>query len=219
MSNILSKIVKVDFPDNQYYKTKTPKKQIVLHHTVSGRGVNGDVNYWLSSTSRIATHLIIDWKGVPHQCFSSSYWGHHLGVKSYIFKKLGLPSINTKLNKETISIEIDSYGGLIKDGEKWKNVYGGTISNDRVYEYPEGYRGYYAFEKYTDEQINTIKELLIFWNNRYGISLKYNENMWDVNKDALSGKGGVWSHTSYRPDKSDCHPQQELIDMLKSLDV
>ena len=41
--------------------------------------------------------------------------------------------------------------------------------------------------------------------------------MWDVSKNALTGKPGVWSHTSYRFDKSDIHPQQEVIDMLKSL--
>jgi len=45
----------------------------------------------------------------------------------------------------------------------------------------------------------------------------YNGNMWDVNEDALNGEPGVWTHVSYRSDKSDCHPQPELIDVLKSL--
>ena len=39
----------------------------------------------------------------------------------------------------------------------------------------------------------------------------------DYNKsdEAKSGTPGVWSHTSFRPDKSDVHPQPELIQMLK----
>jgi hypothetical protein len=34
---------------------------------------------------------------------------------------------------------------------------------------------------------------------------------------ALSGTPGVWTHVSYRADKSDCHPQIELINALKEL--
>jgi hypothetical protein len=41
--------------------------------------------------------------------------------------------------------------------------------------------------------------------------------MFDVSKEALSGESGIWSHTSFRSDKSDIHPQGELIKMLKSL--
>jgi hypothetical protein len=41
--------------------------------------------------------------------------------------------------------------------------------------------------------------------------------MWEVNKDAMSGKAGVWAHVSCRKDKVDVFPQPELIDMLKSL--
>jgi len=73
------------------------------------------------------------------------------------------------------------------------------------------------FEKYTDKQILAVRQLLVYWKSRYGIPLTYNDAMWDVNNDALNGKGGVWTHVSYRSDKSDCHPQPELIAMLKSL--
>ena len=41
--------------------------------------------------------------------------------------------------------------------------------------------------------------------------------MWEVSAEALKGKQGVWSHTSFRFDKSDIHPQPEIIEMLKSL--
>jgi len=57
----------------------------------------------------------------------------------------------------------------------------------------------------------------VFWNEKYKIPLDYNPTMFDVSQEALSGKAGIWSHTSFRKDKSDIHPQPELIQMLKSL--
>jgi hypothetical protein len=62
-----------------------------------------------------------------------------------------------------------------------------------------------------------VRKLLIFWNERYGIPLDYNQDMWALSSKALSGQDGVWTHVSFREDKSDCHPQPELIEMLKSL--
>lgn len=215
----LKKIIQVDFSTDQYYRQQTSKKQIVLHHTVSGQGAKGDLNWWLSTSSRIATHIVVDWEGKIYQCYSSKYWAHHLGVKS---------SNNVALNKGSIGIEIDSWGGLVRhnrqwypakwDGEKKKmvaNVNVAPITNVQVY--PEGFRGFYAFEKYTDAQLLAVRKLLVYWKSRYGIPLHYNSSMWDVSDDALKGKKGVWTHVSYRKDKSDCHPQPELISMLKSL--
>lgn len=224
----LSKITQVDFPDSQYYRHQTPKKQVVLHHTVSGQGVNGDINWWLKTSSRIATHMIIDWEGKIHQCYSSKYWAHHLGVKSKFINFRGTKKSNTSLNKESIGIEIDSWGGLVQYRKKWypakwDSNKGKMVANTgvkpikNVQKYDEKYRGFWGFEKYTDEQIEAVRKLLVFWNESYGIPLEYNEDMWDVSDNALNGKGGVWTHTSYREDKSDCHPQPELIDMLKSL--
>jgi len=89
------------------------------------------------------------------------------------------------------------------------------IQNVQVYE--QGFRGFYGFEKYTDAQIEAVRELLVFWNERYKIPLDYHDDMWDISNEALAGKAGVWTHVSYRKDKSDCHPQPELIEMLKSL--
>lgn len=102
--------------------------------------------------------------------------------------------------------------------------------------YPKGFRDFYAFEKYTKAQINAVREIIISLKEKYGdIDLKYNKDMWDINYDentnpigspdgakgismnALNGSSGIWTHVSYRKDKSDCHPQPELINMLKSL--
>lgn len=236
----VDKIIAVDFPVDKYFPLEHPKKQIVLHHTVSGEGVRGDIDHWISLASRIATCVIIDHDGIAHQCFSSKYWAHHLGVKSTYLKSKGFTdwsTRNTILNRESIAIEIDSWGGLFlgdgstrqfglnSDGkprmiktkkDKFYAEYG-NIVNVPVVHYPNGYRGYYYYEKYNDSQIKCVGELLLLWNLRYGIPLDYNEDMWEISDDALKSKEGVWSHTSYREDKSDAHPQPELIEMLKML--
>ena len=218
----LSEIIQVDFPENQYIKEQTAKTQIALHHTVSGQGVDGDINWWRQTVDRIATALIIGWDGKIYQCFASQYWGHHLGLKS---------SNNVRLNKSSIGIEIDSWGGLIKFKDQWyPTVYSNTLKKNiantkvnpipkqNVQEYPKGYMGFYGYEKYTLAQIESVRKLLIFFNEKYKIPLDYNEKMWDLNPDALAGKPGIWTHVSYRGNtKSDSHPQPELIDMLKSL--
>jgi len=233
MSSILEKIVVIGFPPDQYYREETQKNQIVLHHTCSGKGAKGDINWWLTDKRRIATHIIIDWKGTPYQLFSSRYHAHHIGVTRKFLQKEGFTDWNTRnveLNKHSIGIEIDSWGGLVKKDNKWypakwdrlkrKHVANTRISfipNKRVEKYPNGYRGFYGFEKYTKEQIDTLKQLLLYWNEKYYIPLNYHKDMWDVNLDAIAGLNGIWSHTSYRSDKSDIQPQKELIEMLKGL--
>ena len=212
-------ISKVTFPRNQYYQTLHTKKQIVFHHTVSPVGVSGDVAWWRQTASRIATCGIIAHDGTFYQCFSSKYWAHHLGVKQTVFKKYGLPAINTKLNQESIGVEIDSAGGLTKRNGKWYTAFGTIMPENRIQHYPNGYRGYFAYEKYTDAQIETFRKLLIYWkeNSYKNIDYSYNDDIWDVTKRALRGQNGIFTHTSYRSDKSDSHPQSELINMLKTI--
>lgn len=211
MKKLLDKIVFEEFPPEQYYRRKGNKKQIVLHHTVSGKGLEGDLNWWLSTTSRIATAFIIGRDGKIHQNFSSKYWAHHLGIKQSVFTEhnISLNANNTWLNINSIGIELDSWGGLKE--EELKKVDG------FVERYPDNYRGYEYFEQYTPKQIASLKELLIYLCEKYEIPKDYNEDMWDVSKNALEGKAGIWSHTSYRKDKSDVHPQPSLIKTLKKL--
>lgn len=218
MSGILSRIKPIDFPKNKYFKDLHKKLQVTIHHTVSPQdSIKGDVATWLNSKYRIATAIIIAGDGTPYQLFSSKYWAYHLGIKRRVFNARKIPY--QRLDKISIGVEIDAAGGLTKKGDgKWYDYYGHHISTNEVIEYPDGFRGYYGFQKYTSDQIETLKDLLIFWNNRYDIPLKYNEDMWDVSDNALKGEAGIWSHVSYRSDKSDCHPQPELIEMLRSLD-
>ena len=221
--SILDRIRRVDFPRAQYAQVAHPKRQIVLHHTVSGVGIDGDIATWLGNSARIATCLIIHHDGTPWQCFSSRYWAHHLGCKRALFRAQGFDAVesrNPRLNQQSIAIEIDSAGGLTQRDGAWYSSFGRRIPTDRVQVYADGYRGFHGFEKYTEEQLRSVEELLRWWQaERYpDIPLAYRPTMWDVEHDALAGEPGVYSHTSFRPDKSDCHPQPELIEMLRGLE-
>jgi len=225
----LSKIKGVDFPEDQYHPYEYDKKQIVLHHTVSGDGIRGDVATWLGNPARIATCIIVGTDGIAYQCFSSKYWAHHIGVPRTLLQDRGFDdwsSRNVKLNKESIAIEIDNWGQLEKiESGKYKTVYGNTvkISDTQVIEYNPPYRGEVYFQRYNVAQLKTVGELLLFWKQKYNIPLQYKgDKMFDINDRALGGEPGVWSHTSYRPypdkhQKWDVHPDPNLKSMLRTV--
>jgi len=215
----LKTIIQTNFPDDQYVKEQTNKTQIVLHHTVSGPNADNVVSWWLSTPDKIATAMVVDTNGRVIQNFSSKYWAWHLGIKTIE---------NTPRNKGSVGVEMVAWGGLVNYRDNWypaiwdaklkknvANIKVKPIVNVQVYD--KQFRGFYGFEKYSDAQIEAVRKLLIFWNEKYGIPLDYNPTMWDLSRDALGGKPGIWTHVSYRLDKSDCHPQPELIQMLQSL--
>lgn len=210
-------IIKESFPESQYYKQVQTKKIIVLHHTVSGAGVSGDINWWKQTPERVGTPFIISREGHIHQIFDEKYWIHHLGIKQYMLNQFGSKVSNDRLNQLSIGIELDSWGGLVKRNGKWYSYTGVQIQDCDVQEYPKGYRGYYGFEKYSTAQLASLKELLNHLIAKHGIKKDYFPEMWDFNEKALKGYHGIWSHTSYRPDKSDCHPDPNLIQILKTL--
>jgi len=197
------------YPYNFYKNEKTQKTQIILHHTVSspnaGKGVIDD---WNKRANGIATHYVMDGKGTIFQAFDTDYWAHHIGTKD---------KRNKSLNKKSISIEISNWGGLTKKGDKYYNAYNGVIKNENIIEFKDGYHSFYHFQKYTKDQLNALRTLLVDLCNKYNISKSYNSDMWDYSESAMNGENGIWTHVSYRPDKSDCFPQPDLIGMLKSL--
>lgn len=194
---------------DKYYKEEYTKNQIVLHHTVSGPGIRGDLNTWKQYNSNIATCMIIERDGTINQLFSSKYWGYHLGC--------GKP----ELDMGSIAVELDNWGQLYEKDGKLYTVYDSEVDVETVH-YPTGFRGEQIFEAYSYDQLRSLGELLLYWKDRYNIPLTYNEDMWDVSQRALSGTRGVWTHVSYRPypskhNKWDCHPDPNLKSMLRTI--
>lgn len=216
--SIIEKIKWYPLTDDQYFRQEYAKKQIVLHHTASGGDGKGDINYWQSNKDKIATPFIIDRDGTIWQCFSSKYYAYHLGTPAATFKKFGVNNTTLNLHKHSIGIELDNWGWLEKKGDKFYTWTGLEVKNENVQTYTPGYLGQKYFEKYYESQLESLRELLVYLCEEYAISKEYNDDMWFVNKRALSGADGIWSHTSFRESgKWDIHPMQEMIAMLSSL--
>lgn len=222
----LSKIKQVPLSEGQYVNEDTKKLQIVLHHTAGNSSAPGTIKMWnADDRGRIATCVVISGKGISKdtydgeiaQAFSSKKWAYHLGIKPDVFRANALPY--RSLDPLAIGIEICNWGPLtLKNDGKFYNYVDRVVPKDQVCTLDKAYKGYTYYHAYTDAQIESVKQLLIYWNKVHGISLKYNEkDMWEVSKNALSAVPGVYTHNSYRKDKSDISPQPKMIAMLKSL--
>ena len=220
-----------------FFDTETPKKQLYLHHTVSGQDIQSVVDDWSRRTDKVSTHYVTNNNGEIEQLFEDEFWAYHLGVKRPTFAALRLPFQN--LNRTSIGIELCSWGGLTAkfddDGSNdapyadliYRNNVGEKIDSNNVTQAVNAngetitYKGYKYFEKYSDAQINVVKGKLQELMSKYSIPFKYDYDelfgTGTVSIAALSGKKGVYTHNSVRTDKSDVFPQKELIEMLKSI--
>jgi hypothetical protein len=220
----VSKIKQYPLKETQYVKEDTTKRQIVLHHTAgNSSAVNTMINWNNDDRGRIATCVAISGKGSTNsydgeivQGFPSKNWAYHLGVKQEVFAAYGVTYQN--LDKLAIGIEICNWGPLTKKGSKFYNYVDREVPRDQVCTLDTPYKGYKYWHAYTDAQIEAVRQLLVYWKGIHSIDIKYKEaDMWAVSKPALSGVQGVYSHNSYRNDKTDVSPQPKLIAMLKTL--
>lgn len=212
---------KVTFPANQYIAEEHAKKQIYLHHTAGGADGVKVFQHWEANPERIATCVAISGPGQGCidgqiiQGFSSKHWAFHLGLKESTFQKAGLPY--QSLDKISIGIEICNWGQLTQKDGKFFTYVNRELPASQVCELEKPFKGHKFFHNYTDAQIESVKQLLLLWKERYGIPLDYYEDIWDITPRALKVASGVFTHNSVRRDKMDVYPHPKLIQMLKSL--
>jgi hypothetical protein len=209
-----------------FYDEVTPKKQIVIHHTAGGQDIANEVRWWSTRTDRVSTHYITNNAGEKEQVFPDENWSNNLGVKGSTFKSLGLPYQN--LNRTSLSIEMQAFGGLTLKNGIYRTHVNSKIPPERVARPVDKngnfitYKGYKYYEKYSNANIQRVKEIIQGWKSKYSIPFTYNydelfPNSGKLSTNALKGVAGVYTHNSYRTGKSDVFPQVELIAMLKSL--
>lgn len=193
--------------NNQYFKEKTLKTQIVLHHTASGGNAENVIHGWNFNPERIGTSFCIDSKGEVFKAFEPEFWAYHLGLKT---------ADNVKLNKGSIGIEVCNWGQLIKKGNEFYNYVNKVVPENEVVQIKK-FRGFEYYHKYNDAQIESLRKLLLELCAKFGISKHYNADMWDISPNALKGTNGIYTHVSYRSDKNDMSPQINVIEMFKKL--
>jgi len=225
--SVLEKITMIALPEDQYFPEETNKTQIYLHHTAGSSNPYNVIEYWARNEERVATSFVIGgrpivknapWEdGKIVQCFSTKYWGYHLGLKSVNMPVGSKPPMD--LQKHSIGIEVCNYGPLTKQADgTFRNYLKGKMAPNEVMDLGYVYRGYQYWHSYTDAQIASLKELLQFLCTKWSIPSKYNgPDMWEITPRAFVGEPGIWSHTSARKDKTDMYPHPKLIEMLKAL--
>ena len=220
-----SNIKQVPMKESQYIKTETKKNMIVLHHTAGNSSGVSTIKMWDNDgRGRIATCVVISGKGQSKntydgeicQAFSSKYWGYHLGLKQDIFRAKGVPY--KSIDPMSTGVEICNWGPLTKKGDKFYNYVNREVPIDQVCELDKPYKGRKYYHAYTDAQIESVRQLMLYWGNIYKIDLTYREeDMWDISVRGLKGENGVYTHNSFRKDKSDIYPCPRMIAMLKTL--
>lgn len=190
---IKSKLLK----SNQYYPVAQKKKRIFLHHT-AGASASSSINWWNEKPDHIAAPYLIERDGTIIEAFDPKYWAYALGVPG-----------GTDMEKESIHIEICNYGGLSEMNGKYY-IFGNKLNEmpkEKVQVYKKDHRGFKAFEKYTEAQIKSTIKLIDYIIKEFKISISDVENFWYFGAKTK----GLQSHTTVRKDKSDIHPQPELI--------
>lgn len=216
MKNLdIQAIKQVRLNSNQYFAEDSPKTQIYLHHTAGNGNAEGVSRYWNGNDARIATAFIIGENGTIVQCFSSKHWAWHLGIDQEDFARNGAKYSN--LNKTSVGIEVCNWGYLTKKGDKFYNYAGGVVNPSYVTTLDQPFKGYKYWYKYSDAQIESLRQLVVYLCDTYGISKEYNESIWGIDKDAFKGVNGIFTHNSVRKDKSDMYPCPRVIEMLKNL--
>ena len=211
----LQKIVQERLDSNQYNHEEHPKRQIYLHHTAGGPSATNVAKFFNSQPGRVATAFIIGAKGTIVQCFSSKHWAYHLGLNQEVFTEAGMPY--QSLDKISIGIEICNYGPLTKRNGYYYNYLNARVDYTEVEFLDKKYKGHIYWQKYTDAQIESTRQLLVYLCDTYKIPKDYYASIFDIDKRALEGDRGIFTHNSVRKDKSDIYPCPRMIEMLKSL--
>lgn len=211
----IQEIKQVRLKDNQYFAESSPKTQIYLHHTAGNGNAEGVSRYWNGNDSRIATAFIIGENGTIVQCFSSKHWAWHLGIDQEDFVRNGAKYSN--LNKSSVGIEVCNWGYLKKKGDKYYNYAGGVVNPSYVTELDQPYKGYKYWYKYSDAQIESLRQLVVYLCDTYDVPKEYRSEIWSIDKEAFKGTKGIYTHNSVRKDKSDMYPCPRVIEMLKNL--
>jgi len=210
-----TKIVQQRLPESQFISENTDKKQIYLHHTAGNKNPIATIKGWEANKERVATAFVIGYEGTIAQAFSSREWAWHLGVKDSVFKGQKLPYKN--LDKYSVGIELTNWAYLVEKDGKYYNYVGGVVDKSEVTWLNKPFKNHKTWHKYSDKQIESLRELLLYLGETYGISLKYNDDIFSLNTRALKGENGLYTHNSVRVDKSEVYPCPRLIQMLKGL--
>lgn len=225
-------------PKGEYLVGPTKKDWLFLHHTAGWNNPYNTISNWGRDTrGAIATEFVLGGQKITDgdstfdgelvQAFPTGGYGWHLGTG------------NNVMHRNSVGIEVNNFGYLTQGRWKRNNVwiqgspdkfytYVGTVADpSQIVTLDKHFRGHKTWHRYSDKQIQVLKDWILFIANRDNIDVRKGlpelikqkgADAFDVFDIKMCEKTpGLWSHTNVRRDKVDMFPQQELIDMLLSL--
>lgn len=210
-------------PRGEYKEGPTTKDYLFIHHTAGWNNPFKLIDQWGNdSRGSVGTEFVIGGQSVRDnnakydgqvlQAIPEGGYGWHLG-------KNGSQYMHT----HSVGIEVCNFGYIV-DGK----TYAGThVVNNQIVKLDKPFKGYTEWHRYSNEQIKSLKELILYIADRDNIDVRdglvqeikrFGVRGFEFNEDAYYGRvKGLWTHTNTRRDKFDMFPQQELLDMLLSL--
>ena len=228
----LSKVVHYPLHEDQYFKQEFKKTQLVLHFSAGWDNSRGMIDGWKADKYRVATAFGLTDDGSLIQAFDPKHWASHVG---YFIQGVGgndkayklVPGTNNRetnlaIEVRTIGIEICNWGALrLMDGKyhTWASTVTRpiTLPESKVCTYEKPFRGSNYYERYTDQEIETLWKWIRHYCKAFNIPATFDVSNFDLNVNAIKGVPGVYTHCNFRADKGDLAPQKELVEMLKQL--
>jgi len=216
-------INKFYLPKGEYKEGPVQPEYLFLHHTAGWNNPYRTIEHWgRDNRGCVATEFVIggqsikgnddQYDGEVVQAFPEGNFGWHLGKNG-----------SRSMHVNSVGIEVNSFGYL-KNG---KTYAGQTADESQIIELDKEFRGYKMWHKYSSEQIESLRKLIIYIANRDNIDVRAGlpslvkekgAEAFEFNPDAYYGKvKGLWTHTNTRKDKFDMSPQPELLEMLINL--
>jgi len=224
---------------DEYYAGPTKKEWIFLHHTAGWQNPYNTIKNWNNDDrGKIGTEFVLggpsikgndnQFDGVLVQAFPEGGYAWH--------NSTGSGPIHTN----SVGIEICNFGYATKGGyrkdRKWialnpNEFYtyaGSSVHTSQLVTLAKPFRGHSVWHRYSDKQIEVLKDWILWIANRDGIDprkglveqihkLGGHAALDLICPDLAKRTKGMWSHTNITSQKVDIFPQQEIIDMLVSL--
>lgn len=213
---------------DEYLPKKGKNEYCFLHHTAGRENPYRTIDHWNRDTrGRVATEFVIGGQshkggsdkhdGITVQAFPESGYGWHLG-------KTG----SGHMNKHSIGIEICSAGHLTEEMNEYKTYFNSNVAKEQVIKLDTPFRKKQYFHKYSDKQMLEVEKLLKYIAERDEIDMRIGLKQWikkygpkkafEFQEDAYYGKvKGLLSHTNVRRDKTDCYPDERLVEIILNL--
>lgn len=138
------------------------------------------------------------WDGKILKAFEDKYWSYFINDEN--------------LSKRSIVIQVCNYGHLNKIGDSFYNKNGILVDEIDVVECE--YKNYKYWHRYTDNQINSLYNLILFLKKTWKIDIKKYDD-WLYDKKINVDNGGLMTDLNW--DGIGLFPQKEIIDILNKI--